>query len=188
MSKENIDKVFSDLTNTDTDTGKSKFKNNVEKLKIKHRLFLWMCDGLNYNSIGIKHKEEFFTSTAQELISNGTSDPFIIETSRKLLVQQRIMDDTKARRRLEKWAKRVIISYLAFVGTLVLLNGLSQFIEPWMSLAHGFISDTVMTVILSTTTINIIGLGVIVLRGHFPHYAHDDKEQNPMNITFSDSR
>lgn len=182
----NIDEEFSNITNTNAG-GNSSPRRNVEKLKVKHRIFLWMCDGLENSSVGIKHNENLFTSTAQELISNGTSDPFIIETSRKLLVQQRIMDDTKARRRLEKWAKRVIICYLAFVGALVLLNGLSQLIEPWKELAHGFISDTVMTVILSTTTINIIGLGVIVLRGHFPNYSHDDKG-NPINITYTDSK
>ena len=33
---------------------------------------------------------------------------------------------------------------------------------------RGFISDSIMTVILSTTTINIVGLGFIVLKGHFP--------------------
>lgn len=126
-----------------------------------------------------RKKEEFFITSAQELLANNTNDAFIINSSRKLLVQQRIMDDTKARRRLEKWARNTIIVYLMIVFLLVLLNGLSQIVWNEYFKEHGFISDTVMTVILSTTTINIIGLGVIVLKGHFPNYSHDGSEQSP---------
>ena len=119
-------------------------------------------------------KDEFFITSAQELLANNTNDSFFIDSSRKLLVQQRIMDDTKARRRLERWARNTIIIYLLIVFLLVILNGLSQIIWNSYFKEHGFISDTVMTVILSTTTINIIGLGVIVLKGHFPNYTHED--------------
>lgn len=127
----------------------------------------------------IRKKEEFFITSAQELIANNTSDSFFIDSSRKLLVQQRIQDDTKARRRLEKWARNTIIVYLFIVFALVILNGLSQIIWNEYFKEHGFITDTVMTVILSTTTINIIGLGVIVLRGHFPNYNHDENSDFP---------
>lgn len=122
-----------------------------------------------------KNNPESFINTAQDLIANNTLDKFILDTSRKLLVQQRIMDDTKARRRLERWARNTILSYLIIVFILVLLNGVSQIIWPDIFCQHGFITDTVMTVILSTTTVNIIGLGVIVLRGHFPSYGSEDK-------------
>ena len=64
------------------------------------------------------------------------------------------------------------------VFVLVILNGLSQLIWPTVFSDHGFISDTVMTVILSTTTINIIGLGVIFLRGHFPTGKDDEKDKS----------
>ena len=71
---------------------------------------------------------------------------------------------------------------------MVLLNGMSQIVWPEHFDKHGFITDTVMTVILSTTTINIIGLGVIVLKGHFPNYIHEDRNDalnntNSSNIT-----
>lgn len=133
-------------------------------------------------------KEEFFITSAQELLANNTNDAFIIDSSRKLLVQQRIMEDTNARRRLEKWARNTIIIYLLIVFLLVLLNGMSQIVWPEHFDKHGFITDTVMTVILSTTTINIIGLGVIVLKGHFPNYIHEDRNDalnntNSSNIT-----
>ena len=65
---------------------------------------------------------------------------------------------------------------------------MSQIVWPEHFDKHGFITDTVMTVILSTTTINIIGLGVIVLKGHFPNYIHADRNDalhntNSSNIT-----
>lgn len=107
----------------------------------------------------------------------------MIETSRKLLIQQRIMDDTKARRRLERWARNTIVAYLAAVFLLVIMNGASRIIWNDVFTDHGFISDTAMTVIPSTTTINIIGLGVIVLKGHFPNYNHNDKDSS-VNITY----
>ena len=160
---------------------------NIPKKK-PGRLRLWLVSkisvdgidtGRNMSKTERKKLEEFFTNTAQELISNNTQDEFILESSRKLLVQQRIMDDTKARRRLEGWARNTIIWYLVVVFALVILNGLSQIIWPCIFNEHGFISDTVMTVILSTTTINIIGLGVIVLRGHFPNYAAEEESKNP---------
>lgn len=136
----------------------------------------WLISLLSKGLIELEKKDnpEFFIRSAQELIANNTQDAFILETSRKLLVQQRIMDDTKARRRLERWARNTILCYLIIVFVLVLLNGASMIIWDGVFKDHGFISDTVMTVILSTTTVNIIGLGVIVLRGHFPSYGNDE--------------
>lgn len=93
------------------------------------------------------------------------------------MIQQRIMDDTKARRRLERWARNTIVAYLAAVFLLVIMNG-AWIIWNDVFTDHGFISDTAMTVILSTTTINIIGLEVIVLKGHFPNYNHNDKDSS----------
>lgn len=141
-----------------------------------HKLRRWFIRHLYKGIVVLEKKEdpEFFISTARDLIANNTQDAFILDTSRKLLVQQRIMDDTKARRRLEKWARNIILCYLIIVFVLVVLNGVSQIIWNDIFKNHGFISDTVMTVILSTTTVNIIGLGVIVLRGHFPSYGNED--------------
>ena len=46
---------------------------------------------------------------------------------------------------------------------------------------EGFISDSVLTVILTTTTINVIGLGVIVLKGHFSYKEEPNTESKPTN-------
>ena len=83
----------------------------------------------------------------------------------------RVHENTKARRRLEKWASKVIGWYLIIVLLVVLANYCS-------TLPFGFtlcIPDNVICLILTTTTVNIIGLGLIVLRGHFPN--KDNKEE-----------
>ena len=146
----------------------------------KKKFRRWLIKVLSRGIVELEKKDnpEFFINTAQELIANNTQDAFILETSRNLLVQQRIMDDTKARRRLERWARNTILCYLIIVFVLVVLNGVSQIVWPKVFPSHGFITDTVMTVILSTTTVNIIGLGVIVLRGHFPSYGNEDKPKS----------
>lgn len=84
----------------------------------------------------------------------------------------RVHENTKARRRLERWASRVIVCYLIIVLTVVMLN-------YGMMMPFSFrlnIPDQIVLAILTTTTINIIGLGLIVLRGHFPN--NDEEEKN----------
>lgn len=122
-----------------------------------------------------------FSDLAETLISSipdNSNNPELLNSSGKLLEQQRMLEDTRARRRLEKWATRVIVWYLLAVFILVIVNGLVLIFHPvhtneiinlgTANAPKGFISDSIMTIILSTTTINIIGLGLIVLRGHFP--------------------
>lgn len=109
--------------------------------------------------------KETFSSIAETLVAQGNLDnEKTIEASRKLLEQQRIIENTRARRRLERWVTRLITWYLLAVFLLIVSNGLAT----WATgRAEGFISSTIMAAILTTTTINIIGLGLIVLRGHF---------------------
>lgn len=103
-------------------------------------------------------------SVVASLLSSTPGEPSkeILEKCSQLLAQQRTLEDTRARRRLEKWATRVISWYLIVVCALILLNGGS-----FIFFFAGFITDQIMAVILSTTTVNIIGLGLIVLKGHF---------------------
>lgn len=112
----------------------------------------------------IHNNSDVFVDTAQTIVMQDEVSPEIIEASKHLLEQQRMLEDTMARRRLEKWATKVISWYLIIVCILVITNGL-------FSLHNGkesFITGGIMIVILTTTTINVIGLGLIVLRGHFP--------------------
>lgn len=126
-----------------------------------------------------KKNDNKFADMAETLLStiSDKSDLELLSTSEKLLSQQRMLEDTRARRRLEKWATRVIAYYLLLVFLLILTNGAVLIFHPVETIEligggnilvkRGFISDSIMTVILTTTTINIIGLGVIVLKGHF---------------------
>lgn len=88
----------------------------------------------------------------------------------------RVHENTKARRRLEKWASVVIVTYLIVVLVIVLMNYINiDYGDCWLSKVTIEIPDKIMFTILSTTTINIIGLGLIVLRGHFP--SKDNKDE-----------
>ncbi len=117
--------------------------------------------------------KRFFTSPkpARELnlldqvnsLLNTTGDEpteEVIKKCRNFIHLHRVTENTSARKRLERWAKRIIVIYLLTV--LFLVVACSNRFYPLMA-----ISDTVMITILSTTTVNIIGLGLIVLRGHF---------------------
>ncbi len=133
-----------------------------------------------------KKNDNKFSDLAETLISTmpENSSKELLVSSENLLKQQRMLEDTRARRRLERWATRVIAYYLMCVFLLIIANGIVLLVNPVETLElmgdsgvvkRGFISDTIMTVILTTTTINIIGLGVIVLKGHFEKDKDDDK-------------
>ena len=106
----------------------------------------------------------------------GTAIPEeILNKCKELLQHQRMLEDTRARRRLEHWATRIISYYLITVFIVLILSGFASIINTVLSqfcnINHDsvsiFLSDKVLIVLLSTTTVNIIGLGLIVLRGHF---------------------
>lgn len=89
-----------------------------------------------------------------------------LDKCRELTKLHRVVENTKARRRLEKWSLRVIATYL-LVMLLIVFCCYTDL--PLLRDGHFTFSipDTIMVTLLSTTTINIIGLGLIVLRGHF---------------------
>ena len=124
-----------------------------------------------------------------------------IATCEQLIRLHRVVENTKARRRLERWSLRVIVCYLLIVFGVVVFSyipvpssmqntntelttksplttqvapakGATAAVKAVLDAPKeekGFlrIPEAVMITILSTTTINIIGLGLIVLRGHF---------------------
>lgn len=87
-----------------------------------------------------------------------------INKSHRVVHIHRIIENTHARRRLEKWSLRVIATYLLIVLGIVVCT-FAQI--PFLGLPFLDIPDNIMVAILTTTTANIIGLGLIVLRGHF---------------------
>lgn len=96
-----------------------------------------------------------------------------IEKCKEFIHLHRIVENTKARRRLEKWSLRVIALYLFIVLSIVILC--YSDIPIIGDLIKIKIPDPIMITILSTTTVNIIGLGLIILRGHF---LANDKSNN----------
>lgn len=105
---------------------------------------------------------------AGSLLSSCTSDENIAK-AKELAELHRLVENTKARRRLEKWSLKVISIYLLVVLFIVFLNYTNL---CWLKDVI-IIPETIMIAILTTTTVNIIGLGLIVLRGHF--LANSDK-------------
>lgn len=128
-----------------------------------------------------KGKDNRFKYIAEQLISslNENSDPLVTRTTEKLLEQHRTIENTQARRRLERWACWAIVIYLACVFLLLIFNGISRVLWPDIfNGEHPLFSDSVLYVILSTTTVNILGLGFIVLKGHFPQKENKTNEQS----------
>lgn len=109
-----------------------------------------------------KQKRELnILDTIQTLLESETSDENISKCQ-ELSRLHRVVENTKARRRLEKWSLRVIAWYLLIVFIVVI--GCYTNIS-WLHVLD--ISPQIMITVLTTTTVNIIGLGLIVLRGHF---------------------
>ena len=108
--------------------------------------------------------------------SNPPAD--VINKCRQFIELHRIMENTCARRRLERWATRVISSYLLIVLSLLIANGIILFIY-----GKNLINDKIMITILSTTAINIIGLVIIVLKGYF--FGDDIKKEQNVQLPFN---
>ena len=70
---------------------------------------------------------------------------------------KRFAEDTKHRRGLVLWVKYVVSFWLFGVLSVVSLN----------SLLHFELSENVLIALLTTTTVNILGLAYIVLKGLF---------------------
>ena len=118
-----------------------------------------------------KSKDNQFKFIAERLITTLPDNPdqLIVDTTKQLLEQHRTIENTQARRRLERWACCAIVIYLACVFLLLIFNGVFRVLWPDIFTADSpLFSDSVLYVILSTTTVNILGLGFIVLKGHFP--------------------
>jgi hypothetical protein len=76
----------------------------------------------------------------------------------RYLRNERFRSDTLDRKWLAVWATTVVTLWLIAV-ILILIN------------KHKFdLSDTVLVTLLGTTTLNILGLSYIVLKGHFKEH------------------
>lgn len=111
-----------------------------------------------------KRKDINILDTVSSLLESETT-PENLDKCKELVHLHRIVENTKARRRLEKWSLRVIAIYLFIVLTIVVCNYIAvPLLSGYMDI---HVTEPIMITILSTTTVNIIGLGLIVLKGHF---------------------
>ena len=161
-SKKSHGNTFDSLVNGEIGEGRQRKRHGIYMLAMFVRGFVF----------GPKREQsrdhDAFSKLAEQIIvriDSEDADKAIIEYSEALLRQQRMLDDTRARSRLEKWTRKAIAYYLSFVAVLVVV---SKIVEFTYLEGHPVFSDLIWIVILSTTTINILGLGYIVLRGHFP--------------------
>jgi Asp-tRNA(Asn)/Glu-tRNA(Gln) amidotransferase A subunit family amidase len=69
---------------------------------------------------------------------------------------ERFQENSTFRKELTSWAKDVVVIYMIVVGIITLTYKKWDFIDP-----------EVMMTILGTTTLNVLGLMAIVLRGYF---------------------
>jgi len=74
------------------------------------------------------------------------------------LQNERLKQDTTERKILSHWVMSVVSIWLLLVIMVVIFNGTCVI----------KISDAVVCVLLGTTTLNILGLAYIVLKGLFP--------------------
>lgn len=94
-------------------------------------------------------------------IDNGE----VVGICEKYISLHRIVENTRARRRLEKWVTRLICWYLIVVVlVLLLLTSISTPYCDWMRFS---MDETVIIALLTTTTVNIVALGIILVRGLF---------------------
>ena len=111
-----------------------------------------------------KEKKEFDLLDVVDLLIS-TGDPENVADSCKQYVDlHRIVENTRARSRLEKWVTRLISLYLFFVFAFIV----ASYSFEWK------ISGGIIVTLLSTTTINIVALGLILVRGLF--HQRDDKD------------
>ena len=84
------------------------------------------------------------------------SDDLVIQKELKRLEAKRYSSDTFYRRWLARWTAIVVSVWLLAVLLILLFNE-----------SHIHLAGNVLMVLLGTTTLNVLGLSYIVLRGHF---------------------
>jgi hypothetical protein len=108
-----------------------------------------------------------------DVLLDAGNTPENISMCKELIKQHRTIENTRARRRLERWSLWIIAIYLLIVLCVIVLS----YSKCPFIVKYGLnIPESIMIAILTTTTVNIIGLGLIVLRGHF--LAKEDDRNN----------
>ena len=134
----------------------------------------WNIRRLFTNPFAEKKQELRLLDLVNILVSTG--DPKAVsKTCEDYISLHRVVENTKARARLEKWITRLIVGYLIIVGIILIWCSLHDYLndKKWPCIQ---IESTVLVALLTTTTINIVALGIILVRGLF--HEHEKKDIN----------
>lgn len=117
-------------------------------------------------------KQELNLLEQVEVLINTGDSGDVIDYCERYIYLHRIIENTRARRHLERWVTRLVSTYLLIVFALIV----TSYILKW-DLPLG-----VIITILSTTTVNIVALGYILVRGLFHENENEDaKKEVPKN-------
>lgn len=84
------------------------------------------------------------------------SDDLTIQKKRREIENRRYEEDTRSRKILAYWAAWVVSIYILLVLAILVFNN-----------NYVCLSDSVLSILLGTTTFNVLGLMYIVLKGYF---------------------
>ncbi|WP_375579852.1 hypothetical protein ABWH96_01880 [Marivirga tractuosa] len=100
--------------------------------------------------------ESILTKISYNALHDKDVDSDDLNLQQKRFEILRYNEDTNSRKKLAYWAATVVSIYLFLVLTILLFN--NSFIK---------LSDQVLSILLGTTTLNVLGLMYIVLKGYF---------------------
>ena len=101
----------------------------------------------------LNEKKDSFSNRDLDIDSDDLKEQIKL----KKLESERYSSDTKDRKWLAIWTATIVTLWLFAVLCILILNEQKLFC----------LSETVLVALLGTTTLNVLGLSFIVLRGHF---------------------
>ena len=94
-------------------------------------------------------------ATGKNKVEDIDSEELPVQQKMRNLEADRYGADSKDRKWLAKWTACIVSIWLVAVMLVIIFNKCYQ------------LSDPVLMTLLGTTTLNVLGLSFIVLRGHF---------------------
>jgi|GEM_PF-6078470 len=93
------------------------------------------------------------------------------KVERKKLKNSGSFQDQKLKSQIFRWVKFVVIAYLVFVGIII----------ASITFNFGHLTDKVVVALLTTTTLNILGLPYLIISSLFPKSSRNKgKKLNPL--------
>ncbi len=123
-----------------------------------------------------KRYDDFSTTAAEERESKRRREYLELNARANTIFTrlERYADTSSLRRRTAKWVMWIVSLWLAAVIVVLVCAGLE-----WVTL-----SNRVLIALLTTTTVNILGLPLVVLRGLYPK----EEEIDQINDNISEIR